>query len=375
MKYTPSQQKALDLVAQYGINSERLFILWYGGIRAGKTYGMVRAGIEHSLTQENKNYILGGFVLRSIINNVTPYFKEICESLDLKYKLVSGGINPRIEIGSNTFLFYGGDRSSRASNIQGATAIGLLIDEFELLDRNFVKQCEARISNSGALRIYTSNKGQPYSWAKREYYDRAQNGEIDAIVIDSNPEENTFVEQEFWDEKITEYDEYHRKRFIDNEFSLVLEPLYTPERVMLDGETLVPLKTIYSYGRNHFVIPFYKPKDGPYIIGEIEHQDVPIDISNLERHGTTLVNSSANVLGRELIKNRFTVRGYLDVFLPHKAELCQRAFGHGRVAVLGDAKETIEHIEQYSIPGMTDNPAISVIESTIEYLARTNRWE
>lgn len=376
IKYTPSQEKALSLVKEYGERNDRLFILWYGGIRAGKTYGMVRAGIEHSLTREHDNYIIGGYVLRSIINNVTPYFTEICKELGLKYKLVAGGVNPRIEVGSNQFLFYGGDRAKRSSNVQGATASGLLIDEFELLDRDFVKQCEGRVSNDGALRIYTSNKGQPYSWAKREYYDRAINNEIDAVVIDSNPAENIFVDAGFWEEKTSEYDDYYRKRFIDNEFALDVAPLYEPQRVKLDIDKLdYRLTTIYSYGRSHFNIPVYYDGDNKvYILGDIQHMEIPIDVSLISRYGTVLINSNASVLAREMIKNRFDVRGYSDMFMPHKVELCQRAFGYGRVMLLDNATLTIEQIEKHAFQGMNEDAAIDAIESCVEYLARINRW-
>ena len=375
MEYTPSQQKAIDLVSDYGADNRRLFILWYGGIRAGKTYGMVRAGIEHSLTRENSNYIVAGYVLRSLLNNVSPYFSEICKEMDLKFKLVSGGVNPRIEIGTNKFLFYGGDRAGRSNNVQGATAVGLLIDEFELLDRDFVKQCEARISKAGALRIYTSNKGQPYSWAKKEYFDRANSGEIDAIVIDSNPDENTFVKEDFWDEKNSEFDEYYRTRFIENKFALLMEPLYTPKRQELDASFVLDMSTIYSYGKDHFTIPIYKSIRDKFLIGEIQHKEFPISVHEIPQIGLVLVNSTASRLAKELIKKRFTVRGYNDLFHPHKAEICQRAFGFNRVGVLEDAKETIEHLDRYAIPGMTENPAVSAIESTVEYLARVHRWE
>ena len=374
MEYTPSQKKALELVSEYGKINKRLFILWYGGIRAGKTYGMVRAGIEHSLTQENKNYIVAGYVLRSVLNNVTPYFTDICNELGLKFKLVAGGVNPRIEIGTNKFLIYGGDRFGRSNNVQGATAVGLLIDEFEILDRDFVKQCEGRISNEGALRIYTSNKGQPYSWAKKEYFDRAQNGEIDATVIDSNPSENTFVKDDFWEEKDTEYDSYYRSRFIDNEFTLQLAPIYKPERTQYKKSMKLELSTIYSYAKDHFSIPIYKTIGDSYVIGDIHHREYPIEINEIPQIGLVLINSTAALLAREFIKKRFTVRGYLDAFEPRKTEICLRAFGFKNVKVLEDAKDTIEQLEKYSMVGV-ENPAVNAIESTIEYLARVNMWE
>ena len=372
---TKSQTDVIELVDQHVTDNRRLFVLWYGGIRAGKTYGMVNAAIRHSLYQNHpKNYIVGGYVLRSLLNNVLPYFEEIATSLGLTYKTVKGGINPRIEIGGNSFLFYGGDRATRASNVQGATAIGLLLDEFELLDRDFVKQCEARISNDGALRIYTSNKGQPYSWAKREYYDRVVSGEIEARLVDSNPEENTFVAADYWQEKVSEYDDYYRKRFIENEFTLVSEPLYEVQRIANVVPDQTVLAVLYSYGKDHFVLPIFKVGTA-YVLGDIKGMQAPVHTENLARNTPHLVNSNATMLGRELIKKRYIVRGYSDLFEPYKIELCQRAFASGKVLVFEDAKYTIEVLDRYAYAGVRENIEIAAIESGVEYLSRTNRWE
>ena len=373
--YTPTQQQVMDLIDKSCVDKSRLFILWFGGIRAGKTYGMVRAAIKHAEYRENSNYIVGGFTLRSIINNLVPYFKEICHELEIDYKIVEGGINPRVEIGSNRFLFYGGDKSGRDKNVQGATAVGLIIDEFELLNHDFIKQCEGRISNDNALRIYTSNKGQPYSWAKKEYYDRVVKGEIEGVLIDSNPKENTFIKEDFWKEKESEYDDYYRRRFIENEFTLELEPVYDVEKTKLDvDKAMLELTAIYSYSKYHFSIPFYKLGD-VYIIGNVKGETSPVDISGLSPYGDVMVNSTASMLAREITQKRRNVRGYSDMFLPHKYELAQRAFTSGNVMVDEDAGHTIEALDTYSFAGIGDNPEANVIESVIEYLARMKRWQ
>ena len=377
---TPSQNDVISLVDKYHDTSDRLFVLWYGGIRAGKTYGMVRAGIHHSLKRENANYIVGGFVLRSIINNVTPYFREICDELELEYKIVEGGVNPRVEIGTNRFLFYGGDNKRRSNNVQGATAVGLLLDEFELLDRDFVKQCEGRISKDASLRIYTSNKGQPYSWAKMEYYDRALSGEIDAQIIDTDPTENIFVGGDFWEEKITEYDDNYRNRFINNEFTLEQTPLYTVDFVDEPESKALDLTILYSYGRYHFTIPVYKPasEDGNdedyFILGELEEKSSPVNPKSLSRYGVTIINATASRLGRELTNLGFIVRGYSDMFLPHKYELAQRAFSNGNIKVSSEAPIIKQALETHSYPSMNETPIIDAIESGIEYLTRMYRW-
>lgn len=373
MERTPSQQTVFDLVQKYDRNNTRLFILWYGGIRAGKTFGAVDGLVEHSIARENTNYIVAGYVLRSIINNVVPYFQTIAKDRKLKIKSIEGGVNPRIELESNRFLFYGGDKHGRGKNIQGATASGLLIDEYELLNRDFVKQCEARISGDNAIRIYTSNKGQPYSWAKKEYYDRITNGEIEGVIVDSNPDENTFISDDYWEEKYSEFEGVYKSRFLDNEFSFDNQGIYPvkfADKILSDYPEVI---VIYSYAQHHLTIPFYS-EPGGYVIGEVEHREFPINIDGFDNRSILLINSTAPVLGRELTYAKYYVRGYSDMFMPFKAELCQRAFGYGKVRVLDTAKECIEHIESYSVPGLSESPVIAAIESTIEYLARTNRW-
>ena len=375
MQFTPTQEQVLDLVNKSIADNERLFVLWYGGIRAGKTYGMVYSAVKHSTHHEDKNYIVGGYTLRSIINNVVPYFKEVSKEFDLPIKVVEGGINPRAEIGDNRFLFYGGDKMGRDKNIQGATAIGLIVDEFELVNRDFLKQCEGRISNDGALRIYTSNKGQPYSWAKKEYYDRAEKGEIEAILVDSNPEENTFISEDFWKEKETEYDSYYKRRFLSNDFASVSEPVYDVTYVDMPIEdTPESLTMIYSYGKHHFSIPFYMV-DGRYIIGNVKEETSPVDVEGITRKGVVLVNHTANMLARECLSHKIAVRGYSDTYVPHKYELSQRAFSGEKVVVLEDAEHTKECLETYHFAGLTENPEINAIESGIEYLTRFHRWE
>ena len=156
----PTQQKVLDLTEDAIAADKRLFVLWYGTFRSGKTRGAVEAFMRHCRGKSNK-YIIGGFVLRSVINNVAPYFKEIGERDGVKVNVVGGNQNPRIEVDKSVFNIYGGDKLGRENAVKGMTANGLLLDEYDSLTQNFIQMCEGRISETGALRIYTANKGNP----------------------------------------------------------------------------------------------------------------------------------------------------------------------------------------------------------------------
>lgn len=371
---TPSQTEALNAVQEAIRDNERLFILWYGGVRAGKSFGAVNALIEHCLSREYSQYIVGGYVMRSVVNNIIPYFKQILDDKGVDYKVIQGGANPRIEVGTNTILLFGGDNYLRAKGLQGLTAAGLLLDEFENLDYDFVKQAEARISAAGALRIYTSNKGQPYSWAKREYYDRAVAGEISAMLIDTEPIENTFVKQDYWDEKREDFTGVTAKRFLENDFALPFTPLYNPYTIYTEQVNEHAFSVIYSLGNTHYELPVDVNKDGEFIMCELaELPIVPNEMCKMLIGDTYLVNAEAARLGRELINGGKNVRGYFTDGRG-RTEMCQRAFASGKVKVWEAATRTMEAIHRYHTIGFIEDTLIIPIEAAVEYLARTHRW-
>ena len=367
---TPSQAEAMAAVEQALARNERLFILWYGGVRAGKTVGAVKAMLRHSLEREKVFYIVGGYTISSLAVNVCPVFEAEAEALGLTYHQVIGGRNSRMEIAGNTFLLYGGDHIGRDKRVQGLTAAGLMLDEFELLQKSFVRQCEARISLPGALRVYTNNKENPYSWATKEYYDRAKDGSLKCLLLDVPTPDNQFLDPTFIQEKIDEYDEVTRRRFIENEFALAFPPIYNAAHADFDGKR--DISVIYQYGVDCFELPFTNTEYGWVALKPVYH-GIPARAADFDAAGVFLVNSNSPNLARDLRERRFLVRGYAADFEPYKIERCQRALASERVRLHPDAGDVLEWLNQYHEPGLIPNPIVTAFETGIDYIERLNR--
>ena len=375
MQPTSAQQRAIDYLDECFVNSGRPFILWYGGIRAGKTWGAADITMRHRMRNEGKLYIVGGVTVRSVFTNIAPYFKEMAKEAGVKYKESRGTLFPRMEIGENTFAIYGGEKTGSDHKVQGATAIGLILDEYELLDRMFVKQCEARISLPGALRIYTSNKDNPYNWASREYYKRAISGQLNCLLLDTPTSDNQHLDAAFLSEKISEFDDDLKRKFLDNEFVLPYTPLYRPAKEEVEPDVNPYILAIYAYGNSCVDIPFYKAHTG-WVIGECTPHSQPLYTGDLRDASTYLVNSTAPLLANTLRSNGKRVRGYCADFEETRLELCQRVFdpNNSRIKVSETAEILNEHLDQYNIPGMYNKPFLCALESGIEYICRMERW-
>lgn len=374
-EHTPTQKQALSAIAKSVADGERLFILWYGGVRAGKTDGACEGMVAHSLHRSDAMYILGGYTSRSVFSNIAPYLKKHAAANELHYKEYRGAVDPRIEIGDNLFAIYGGDKKGRDRAIQGATAAGLLLDEYELLDRDFIHQCEARISEPGALRIYTSNKTTRYTWAVKYYLNRALKGEIDALVLDADTGDNQFLDTSFIDEKVREYDDVVRGRFIDNKFSLLADPLYRAG--IKDGSPVtngnVDLVIIYHFGNDCFQIPL-SDEGAVWRVNEVRYQTPPFDAAAAIPASTYLVNGAAPVLARELRNLGHNVVGYAPEFVNHSVEICQRAFADNKIALCPEAETALEYVERYSVPGMYPGAVMTALECGVRYLAYVRDW-
>lgn len=367
---TPTQVQAMAAVEKAIAETTRLLVLWYGGIRAGKTEGAADCFVEHSRHRSETIYIVGGYTTRSVFTNVAPYLKKYANKHGLAYKEHRGN-DPRIVIGDNTLAVYGGSDMGRDKSVQGATAAGLLLDEYELLDRRFILQCEARISLPGALRIYTSNKDNPYSWATKNYLYRALKGEIEALVLDADTADNQFLDKAFIEEKIREYDDNTRRRFIDNEFALASPPLYRAG-FAAPGDT-DELGAIYAYGSECIQLGLSKVDKG-WVIREPVQYEPPFDIAKLGDAKTFLVNATAPMLAREIRAAGRTVIGYDPMFRDKQVEVCQRAFSSGKLALEIDSEFGLECVNLYSVPGRRMSPMIVALENVAQYLTSKEKW-
>ena len=379
---TPSQTEAVEYLHTKYQDGGRPFIVWYGGVRAGKTEGAVRCLYDHLALIDTPNplYIIGGVTARSVLTNLGAYIKDTGKVRGYKVKEYRGVAFPRWEIttpnGVATLAIYGGSKHGDDAKVQGSTADGLLLDEFELLNRLFVKQCEARISQAGALRIYTANKGGPYTWATKDYYNKAIKGDLDCLFLDVPTQDNNFLDAGFIAEKMAEYDEELINRFIKNEHTLAFRPVYKPsQNPPSDGDNIADLLCVHAWGSDTMALRFAKLNDQWTITHALDYQP-PVNPDSLAPAHVYLVNSTAPLLSRGLSRRRprVNVRNYDDAMYPHQVELSQRAFAAGKVKVSEDAAELLEALELYNTPGVYVSPLVKCVEAGIEYLNRRERW-
>ena len=371
----PTQQKVLDLTEDAIAADKRLFVLWYGTFRSGKTRGAVEAFMRHCRGKSNK-YIIGGFVLRSVINNVAPYFKEIGERDGVKVNVVGGNQNPRIEVDKSVFNIYGGDKLGRENAVKGMTANGLLLDEYDSLTQNFIQMCEGRISETGALRIYTANKGNPYTWHTLHYYDRAKRGVIDAHLIEDSAKDNTHIDAEFMKEREKEFDEYAKSVYLENEFRLALPPLYEIDECSFRrGESEKPFIQMIGYeGHRIKVLPVFK-RDGWYMAGEASLFFSPVDSTLIERAERTFVDRRLPRLAAELKSSgHMGIYSYDGAMLRNSTtELMQRISSERRVMLEADSNILKMHIGQHHLTEQRTTEII-MLETALARLERIEQW-
>jgi len=361
---TKTQAEVINQVALARAENRRLFILWYGGIRAGKSTGAAYAMLEHARYRQNKTYMIAAHTQRQGINIFMPIFQQYAAERELKYRGVKGS-SPYIDIDGNTFLIVGGSDSGRDMAIQGLTLDGLILDEIPNLNPEFIAQAEARVSGNAALRIYTANKTNPYHWTTLRYYNRALNGEIDAVLIDSNTADNQFVSDDFVAEKEREYDEIHYDRFISNKFRLDKPPIYQAKYQDVDGKPAISV--IYGVGGNPIALSAIETGNGYCVVShtELESGKSPSGLAN-----TILINSERPYMARQLRKDGYAVKAYSGIFEPRRVECTQQATATGAITISPKLAELAQAIDEYNLAGMYPNDGIRCLEVLGEFLTK-----
>ena len=357
---TPSQQIALEALNKAIEQRKRLFCLWYGGVRAGKSYGAVAMLIKHSLDRRNATYILGGFTQRQVLSVLAPIFSEICEQHELKCKVVRGSVNPRIEIGTNVFLIFGGGETGKDSAVQGLTASGLLLDEYPLLHPDFIAQAEARTSVKGALRVYTANKTSPYHWTTMHYYNRMKEGKIDGLLLDTNTEENQHLDLSFITERLSEYDSIHAGRFMHNEFMLELPSVYKWQIDSLGRVSNESHSVIIAEGGAYRVIGVI---DTEYGVRVESHMIADLgDFENVSIADKVILDASRPKLREWLRRRGHSVRGFVPIYSRFRLERAQRAFDSGKIRIHPDRYEVLRALDEYNTAGFYSSNIIPALE-------------
>ena len=362
---TPSQLKVINEVNRLIAAKERGLILWYGGVRAGKTVGSVKALIQHSLERSGKTYIIGAHTQRQVWTIIAPIVEKECNSRNIHYKAYRGNQDPRMEVGENLFYVFGGGDAGKDKAVQGMTASGLFLDELPNLNTDFVMQCEARTSDTGSLRIYTANKPDPYHWTTLYYFKRAEAGEIPAFLIDSSTAENQFLDASFLAERAGEYDDFYSARFLNNEFVQLNPPLYKP--TLCEVPEWEPyLAVVATNGLRRVAIPVYKDGQNRIIGNHIELNDFQVKAPLI-----WLVPDTLPYLAKKLQKTYGKVRIVRETFNDRNLEITQEAFS-GNLYLDQSNIELQNRIGQYVYRG-SGCMFIQAIDALANYLWRVEK--
>lgn len=368
---TPSQKQVMQLVT--GFRTQRNFIWWSGGVRAGKSFGSAMAFLEHQRDRKGKRYLVLAFTVTQAIEIYGPYFQAIGEAMGYTMKLVRGA-NSRIEVAetSNVFLLKGADKEGKDKSIQGLTMEGLLADEVVLLNRSALHQAEARVSGEGALRIYTSNKQSRYHWTYKYYVQRIERKEIAGMVIDCDLQDNHHVNADYQAERASEFTGNTLRRFIDNEFTLDGDPVFDAKvgHCPLDGRRETYLG-IYGHAKG------YEAVSATVIHGKSVHlqlwkafsfrryQEIQPLLIDRPR---CLVNSEQLITARWLRRKGYPVKGYQEDVRGARVEVLKRMCAEERVWLNPDDDALMEAVKTYYNPKSMDFPVVLAIEALGEVL-------
>lgn len=380
MANTKTQNEALNYIDKNV--GERRFIYWLGGVRSGKSYGATMCFVEHAFeTEGDKLYMILGYTSPQILTIYSKYFEEIAKKEGLYCEICRATMDPHILLRGKLddgkeveakFICRGADCDAKASAIQGLTINGLLADEVANLNRATLHQAEARISEDGALRVYTSNKTSPYHWTVKYYEERLREKIISGIVLDAETRDNRNVSNAYLKERETEYTGDTLKRFIHNSYTLDAEPLYRIP-VVSDGP-VIPEHNLFLYGHPNgcesLAVAFDSENQRYVIIGGRSYginEFVDLGSPNI----TSIWINSGNAFRANQIKSMgYRVRSYVNGYYEWKLNALQTAIERGHLAVLDSAESVNEAIQLYSRPRLPEHPIINAVEGMADLLKR-----
>ena len=391
MDLTAGQTQAYRAVTEAVAKQQRLLLWWSGGVRSGKSYGTTLCFLEHQRNRINALYLILAYTQSQALKIFGKYFQTIGEDMGFTVK-VTGGNQPSITVwpdgspykkgkeGGNVFMIKGADSTGRDRNIQGLTCDGLLADELPLLNREAVHQAEARVSATGGLRIYTSNKTSEYHWTVKYYINRIKEGSIQGKIIDSPISENPHIDQDYISERCSEYTGNTLTRFMENQFTLDGRAIYNVKirEDLSDNDLTGKLYfSIYGHPNGYEIVKAYQ-------VGQTIHL---VDVWSLavsenlirflkeqaggKKPSRVMVNRSQSVLARWLRALQWPVTGYFGPNDARVQELLLKATGEGLVSMDVRSMALIEAVRTHHKPGVYDFACIVAVEA-LGFLLRSH---
>lgn len=361
---TPSQEKVLRLVRNAIQKNERIHIIWAGSIRAGKSSGAVMALLIHSMVRSGEDYGVASDSIRSVNMKIVPIFREVAGLLGLPFQHFRSISNPHMIIGTNKFHIFGGDDEKSRAKVQGFTLAGLFIDELTNVVESFVRECEARCSKPGALRILTFNKLSPHHWTARNYYFRAE--EIGAELVDSDIYENQHIDETFIKEREREYLETDLARKIKNVFAFE-EGLIYPEMEIVNDDSITyntPAIISLDWGAAGTVAALAFHNDGLIydeyyynqrrgIMTEEEHLEQIV--KKLGEPNLFIIDPNAVMFREVLRRNRYNTRNAVNQVMKG-IRITQRALKCGDIKIHNRCENLLNECTMYRFDELREAP-------------------
>ena len=197
-----------------------------GAIRSGKTCIMTLAFVDWAMRNfSDCNFgICGKTVLSARRNIVEPfmrltYARKRYAMTDRRSDnaMVITAIRGGVEV-TNKFYIFGGKDEASQDLVQGITLPGVLLDEVALMPQSFVNQAIARCSVSGSKWWFNCNPGHPEHWFKKEWIDRADSGEINALHLHFTLEDNPSLTPEIRQRYESQFSGVFYQRYILGEW-------------------------------------------------------------------------------------------------------------------------------------------------------------
>lgn len=170
----PYQQEIVDAFR----SREYSLIASDGSVRAGKTVAFV-CGMMGQQERDridgvgNRQYILGGPTIGSIIRNQIAYWRDIAYQLDWQFRWTGGIDGHKFHLNDAEFALFAGDDVRDVQRVQGYSATGAYLDEAIHLTPQFVEMVVTRGADDEYFVALSTNASSPYNHIKTDYIDAA----------------------------------------------------------------------------------------------------------------------------------------------------------------------------------------------------------
>ncbi len=222
--------------------STKLWNVWEGSVRSGKTIASIYRWIQYILTAPAGELIMIGLTTSTLYRNVISPMEDMLGD-QMRYLQSS----KKIKLWGRTIHCLHAKDASSSGILRGITCAGCLGDEITLWNYELFKMLQSRMSVAGAKVFITTNPDSPYHWFKKDFLDDPNMSQYierfsfrltdNQWLMEHNPD---YVKQ-----LIASYKEgtLHYKRFIEGLWSLaegIIYDMFSEEEYCYNDDKEMP---------------------------------------------------------------------------------------------------------------------------------------